>query len=395
MRQAVKKGAQVNVLHAADDDLLMPAAHKIIVSPAEMAAHLTQVLQALLTIKQKTLDLPHKSQAIKPSAVAQAMAASLASGERVAVMLGNFAQQHPQATQLHLLAQHIAALCGGKFGFIGEAANSVGGYLAQAVPFGVTQGMNAAAMLATPRKAYLLLNVEAELDTADGQQAISAMRAASMVVAMSAYKHHATDYADVLLPIAPFTETSGTFISTEGRVQSFKGAVKPLAEARPAWKVLRVLGNLLNVPGFDHESSEAVRDEALHGVDVASKLNNALHDVSVQPMDLNGAGDVVAASLQRVADVPIYFSDAIVRRSAPLQATRDASLPAAYMHSAALNKFGVKAGEFIKVSQGQGSARLNLVVDDSLPQGVVRVAAGHAATATLGAMFGTVTVERA
>ena len=404
VRQAVKKGAQVNVLHAADDDLLMPVANKTIVSPAEIAAHLTEVLQALLTIKQKTLDLRAKGQSIKPSAAAQAMAASLASGERVVVLLGNFAQQHPQAVQLQLLAQHIAALCGGKFGFIGEAANSVGGYLAQAVPFGATQGLNAGAMLAAPRKAYLLLNVEAELDTADGQQAMSAMRAADMVVALSAYKHHATDYADVLLPIAPFTETSGTFISTEGRVQSFKGAVKPLAEARPAWKVLRVLGNLLNVPGFEHESSEAVRDEALQGVDVASKLNNTLRDVSVQPVDFhgaegshsgaNGAGDI-AASLQRVADVPIYFSDAIVRRSAPLQATRDARAPAAYMHSAALNKFGVTAGDVIKVSQGQGSARLNLVVDDTLPQGVVRVAAGHTATATLGGMFGTVTVERA
>ena len=179
---------------------------------------------------------------------------------------------------------------------------------------------------------------------------------------------------------------------------------KPLAEARPGWKVLRVLGNLLNVPGFEHESSEAVRDEALQGVDVASKLNNTLHDVSVQPVDFhgaegshsgaNGAGDI-AASLQRVADVPIYFSDAIVRRSAPLQATRDAVQPSAYMHSAALGKLGMKSGEIIMVGQGQGSARLKIVADDTLPQGVVRVAAGHAATAALGAMFGTVTVERA
>jgi NADH-quinone oxidoreductase subunit G len=156
------------------------------------------------------------------------------------------------------MAQHIAALCNARFGFLGEAANSVGGYLAQAVPG--AEGMNAAAMLASPRKAYLLLNVEAELDTQNGQQAIAAMQAADMVVALSAYKHQATEYADVLLPIAPFTETSGTFVNTEGRVQSFKGTVKPLGETRPAWKVLRVLGNLLKVAGFDQETSEAVRD---------------------------------------------------------------------------------------------------------------------------------------
>ena len=150
-----------------------------------------------------------------------------------------------------------------------------------------------------------------------------------------------------------------------------------------------MVGNLLNVAGFEHDSSEAVRDEVLQGVDVGSKLNNVVQGVTLSAV----AG--VANGLQRVADVPIYFSDAIVRRSAPLQATRDAEQPAAYMHSAALSKLGVKAGEIIKVSQGQGSARLTLVVDDNLPHSVVRVAAGHTATAALGAMFGTVTVERA
>lgn len=392
VRQAVKKGAQVNVLHAADDDLLMPVANKAIVAPDEMTAQLAQVLKALATIKQATLDgsVQQAVQPVTPTAAAQAIANSLASGERVAVLLGNFAQQHPQAAQLQLLAQHIAALCGGKSGFMGEAANSVGGYLAQAVPFATnTQGMNAAAMLAAPRKAYLLLNVEAELDTANAQQAMSAMQAADMVVVLSAYKHHAAEYADVMLPIAPFTETSGTFINTEGRVQSFKGAVKPLAEARPAWKVLRVLGNLLKISGFEQESSEAVRDEALQGVDMASKLNNTLHGMSVQIAVSASAG------LQRVADVPIYFSDAVVRRSAPLQATHDALQPSAYMHSAALSKLGMKSGEIIRVSQGQGGARLTVVADDKLPQSVVRVAAGHAVTAELGAMFGIVTVERA
>jgi NADH-quinone oxidoreductase subunit G len=205
---------------------------------------------------------------------------------------------------------------------------------------------------------------------------------------MSAYKHQGTEYADVMLPIAPFTETSGTFVNTEGRVQSFRGAVKPLGEARPAWKVLRVLGNLLKVPGFEFDSSEAVRDEALKGVDVASKLNNKLQGMAVQVAPaVNG--------LQRVADVPIYASDAIVRRSAPLQATQDAMVPQASMHSDELKKLGVQAGDQVKVSVGQGSAKLQVAADDKLPQGVVRVAAGHAATAGLGAMFGAITVERA
>jgi len=387
IRNAVKHGAQANVLHSADDDLLMKVSNKAIVAPSEMVAVMAQVLQSLAAEKKAAIDnnVQPLLQGITASATAQAVAKSLASGERAVILLGNFAQQHPQAAQLQLLAQNIAALSNAKFGFLGEAANSVGGYLAQAIPG--SSGLNAAAMLAQPRKAYLLLNVEAELDTHNAQLAVSAMQTADMVVCMSAYKHQGMEYADVMLPIAPFTETSGTFINTEGRVQSFKGTVKPLGEARPAWKVLRVLGNLLKVQGFDFDNSEAVRDEALKGVDVAGKLNNTLQGLVVQPAP-------AAAGLQRVAEVPLYASDAIVRRSAPLQATHDAKTPGATMHSDEMNKLGVQSGAQIRVSVGQGSVKLQVMADDKLPKGVVRVAAGHAATAGLGPMFGAVTVER-
>ncbi len=383
IRHAVKKGAQANIIHCVDDDQLMKVANKAIVAPDELVNLLLQVVQALAAEKQKSVSgLPQ----VTVSAAAAAIARSVASGERIAVLLGNFAQQHPQASQLQVLAQHIATLSDGKFGFIGEAANSVGGYLAQAVPG--KQGLNAGAMLANPRKAYVLLNVEAELDCANPQQAVAALQSADTVIVLSAYKHKALEYADVLLPIAPFAETSGTFVSSEGRVQSFKGAVKPLGEARPAWKVLRVLGNLLKVDGFDFDTSEAVRDEALENVDVAAKLNNAISGIEVKP---------VAATplLQRVSDVPIYATDAVVRRSAPLQATHDAATPKAWMHSNQLDSIGVKAGMNVKVSQGSGSVQLESAADDGLPKGVVRVAAGHAATAALGAMFGTISVERA
>ena len=388
IRQAVKRGAQANVVHSADDDLLMKISNKSIVTPSEMVREMAQILQSLAAEKKVSVDhdVHPLLQGVATSASALAIAKSLASGERSVILLGNFAQQHPQAAQLQLLAQNIAALSNAKFGFLGEAANSVGGYLAQAVPG--SSGMNAAAMLASPRKAYILLNVEAELDTQNSQQAIAAMQSADMVVALSAYKHQATEYADVMLPIAPFTETSGTYVNTEGRVQSFKGAVKPLGETRPAWKVLRVLGNLLNVSGFDYDSSEAVRDEVLKGVDVVSKLNNKLQGYTAQPAP-------AVSGLQRVADVPIYATDAIVRRSAPLQATQDALTPCALMHSEEMKKLGVQSGDKVKVKAGQGSAQLAVVADDKLPKGVVRVSAGHATTAGLGAMFGAITVERA
>ncbi|BBI99053.1 NADH-quinone oxidoreductase [Ferrigenium kumadai] len=381
VRQAVKKGAQANIVHSSDDDLLMPVANKAIAAPSELVNVMAQILKALAAEKQGSAQGVEN---VTVGSEAAAIAKSLASGERVAVLLGNFAQQHPQASQLAVLAEKIAALCGGKFGFLGEAANSVGGYLAGAVPG--AKGMNAAQMLASPRKAYVLLNVEPELDCANPQQAMAAMQAADLVVAMSAFKHHATEYADVLLPIAPFTETSGTFVSTEGRSQSFKGAVKPLGDTRPAWKVLRVLGNLLGVQGFDYDSSEAVRDEAIAA---QGKLDNHL-DVALQ-----GVAGGAAQGTQRVADVPLYSADALVRRAASLQKTRDAATPTVAMRGSELQKLSVQPGDTVKVTQGNASVRLVARADDGLPVGVARVAAGHATTAELGAMFGTITVERA
>jgi NADH-quinone oxidoreductase subunit G len=393
VRQAVKDGAQANIVHASDDDLLMPVMNKSIVAPDELANSLAQILKALAAEKSVTLsgDMQKVTDTVQPTAQAVAIAHSLASGERAAVLLGNFAQQHPQAAQIAVLAEQIAALCAAKFGYLGEAANSVGAYLAGAVPTGA-KDMNAVQMLASPRKAYILLNAEPELDMHDPQQAMTAMYAADMVVALSAYKHRAADYADVMLPVAPFTETSGTFVSTEGRVQSFRGAVKPLGETRPAWKVLRVLGNLLAMPGFDQDSSEAVLAEVLPMKDgagsIAGKLDNHISGVAVQT---TASGN--SHGLQRVSDVPIYSADAVVRRAASLQLTRDAATPCVVMHSSELSKLGVQSGDTVKVHQGNASVHLAVRADDSLPVATARVAAGHPATAELGAMFGTITVE--
>jgi len=385
IRQAVKAGAQANVVQSADDDLLIKVANKAIVAPDALADQLVQICRALATEKGQSVA---GFESVTVGSQAAAIARSLASGERVAVLLGNFAQQHPQAAQLAVLAERIAALCGGNFGFLGEAANSVGGYLAKALPDG--EGMNAAQMLAAPRKAYVLLNVEPELDCADPQQAMAAMKSADLVVAMSAYKHHATEYADVLLPVTPFSETSGTFVSIEGRVQSFKGAVRPLGEARPAWKVLRVLGNLLGLAGFDQDSSENVRDEALGGQDVIGRLNNHLD----LPLQIQGSA-AGQQGLQRVADVPIYATDAIVRRATALQQTADAAAPVVRMASAELQKLGMQSGDKVRVSQGAGSVLLLAKADDGVPAGCLRVPTGCAETAALGPMFGTITVERA
>ncbi len=241
-----------------------------------------------------------------PSQLAEAIASfkeALAGGKNAAVLLGNFAQQHPQAAQIHAAAQALALATNSKVGFLGEAANSVGGYLA-----GMPAGGNAASIL--KRDAFVLLNAEPELDMADPQAAMAAMRAARFVVALSAFRHRALEYAHVMLPIAPFTETAGTFVSTEGRVQSFHGTVKPLGEARPGWKVLRVLGELLGRAEVAFDAADQVRDACLAGRDVAKLLSNR---TSVQAKAGGAAGGI-----QRIADVPIYWADALARRSPPL-----------------------------------------------------------------------------
>jgi len=392
LRQATKRVTQLNLINPVDDDLLMRVAHKAIVSPVAMPAMLAQVLKATAQAKNVEICAGMRGalEGVAVSEAARRIAESVGSGKNGAVFLGNLAQHHPQAAQLHALAQELAQMTGAHFGFLGEAANSVGGYIARAVPIPAQPtGMNAAQMLAQPRQAYLLLGVETELDTHDPQRSLAALKQAELVVALSPYQHGAVDYAQVLLPIAPFTETAGTFISTEGTVQSFNGVVKPLGETRPAWKVLRVLGNLLGLSGFDYDSADEVRREALGDGNVSSKLDNRL-----KSMTLGVIAPEHAEGLQRIGEVPIYDADAIARRAPSLQETRDAAPPVAWLNRATADKLGLRHGDHVRVRQGAGEAVVPYAVDDRLPADCIRLAAARPETAGLGAMFGAVSAER-
>jgi NADH-quinone oxidoreductase subunit G len=346
LRQAAKRGAQIHMLHCVDEDWLMPIASKKIVSPADL-----------------------------PGALG-AFAEILKGGKNAAVFLGNFARQHPQAAQIHAAAQALAQVTSARVGIFGEAANTVGGYLAGLPTRGDVRNV-------LEQKNIVLLNVEPELDCADGRSALQALKDADFVVSLTAWKTN-LEYADVLLPVAPFTETSGAFVNTEGRVQSFHANVNPLGETRPGWKVLRVLGSLLGRPGFEVDTVEQVRKECLGDRDLASLLSNTV------------SGSVASASsstgIQRIADVPIYFTDPLARRSPPLQKTKDARPPRAWMNSRLLAKLGLAAGQPVLVN---GAVKLMAALDDRLPEECVRIAAGHPSTAPIGPMFGEVTLARA
>jgi NADH-quinone oxidoreductase subunit G len=390
VRRAVKRGAQLSVIHAAAEDLLTPIAVSSIVAPSQWAQQLAAVLVAVLRAKDQVV--PASLAGIDPDAAASQIAASLVSGEQSAVMLGNAAVQCDRYAIIAQLAQAIADATGARLGVIGEAANSVGGYIAGAIP--ATGGLNAREMVLKPLSAYVLLGLEPSLDHGMPQVTAKALAAADTVIALSAFIcDELLEKADCLLPIAPVTETSGTFINAQGSVQSFNGVVRPRGEARPAWKVLRVLGNMLELPGFDFESSEAVRDHALRD-GIEGKLGLKLK-VDPAALSLSGAPALAAGELERLADVPVYFTDAVVRRAVSLQQTRDAQLPCARMNAQTLAGFDLADGDKVRVSHGDGEAVINVRMDAGVADGVVRLAAGHQSTAGLSSMFGAVKVIKA
>lgn len=383
LRQAVKRGAQVSFIDsAADNPLFNAIAGRMTVAPSQLANSLAQVLVAVS--KAKDSAVPAGLEGVQVSAEAQQIADSLVSGERVAILLGNMAVNSDQASVIAANANAIAQASGAKLGFLTAGGNTVGGYLANAVPG--KGGLTAEQMLAQTLRAYLVLNVEPALDSDLGERAVETLKSATFSVALTSYRSAAEQWADVMLPVSPFTETSGTFVNAEGRVQSFKGAAAPVGDTRPAWKVLRVLGNLFQLDGFDDETSESVRDSVM-AAGVESRLSNQINlAASVLP---------AASGLERVADVPIYRSDALVRRSAPLQETPASAAPTARMAAATLAQLGLADGDLVKVRSSQGEVSLPAQLDDTVALNSVRVATAFSETAALGSAFGQLTVERA
>ena len=310
IRQSARRGAAVNSIVSAAYDWAMPVANEWVTPASHWAQALADVAAAIAA--EKGVAAPAAGQA---NAQAQAIAKSLLGGERKAILLGNAAAHHARASSLLALAQWIGEQTGATVGFLTEAANTVGAQLAGALPG--AGGMNAAQMLAGACKATVLLNTEPVHDSAAGAAAAQALARSGMVVTLSPFKAN-MDFSDVLLPIAPFTETSGTFVNAEGRVQGFHAVVKPLGEARPAWKVLRVLANLLGLRGFDFESSQDVLNKA-RGADAGQPLvaATALSNVTSAAIDTSAAADAPCSAA-------IYQLDGLVRRAPALQRTADA-----------------------------------------------------------------------
>ncbi len=312
IRQAVRQGCKVNSLNASEMDWAMPLAQTCVAPASEWLQSLANIAAAVAI--EKGILAPQSGQATD---TARSIARSLLEGERKAVLLGNGAAHHANARQLLALGQWIAEQTGASIGYLTEAANTVGAQLVGALPG--RGGKNAGQMLSGCLKALILLNNEPEFDSALGRASVEALSQCEMVVTLSPFKAN-MEISDVLLPIAPFTETSGTFVNAEGRVQSFHAVVKPLGETRPAWKVFRALANILDLQGFDFDTSQEVllcSDIAESGIVPEHVSDSRLsNDSSHQETSQVFPGEPCVAD--------IYQLDGIVRRSTSLQLTADA-----------------------------------------------------------------------
>ena len=392
IRKAALQGANVTVVNPIDYDFNFQIASKNIVAPDAMPEELASILKALTEVTNTTVDEQVK-QSVSRAEVNDGhrdIANKLNDSGNAVVILGNLATAHPQYSLLRSLAGNIAKISGSKFGYLSEAANSSGAWLAGAVPHRQTNsaGMNTHEMLQAQLKAYVLMGVEPELDCWDSQEALTAMKNAECVVSLSAFTNDViNNYADVLLPISVFTETSGTYINNEGTIQSFAGVVPPLGEARPAWKVLRVLGNVFDIKGFEFQSSTDVLDEAMEKIGEIKRDNM---DQWQTPKSI----DVKSNGLQRITDTPMNMIDAICRRATSLQQTADVSDGAIHINSALADKNNLSNDDNAKVEQDDNSATLKVVIDDRVPDDCVLIQSAHPAQINLGASFGSIRISK-
>jgi NADH-quinone oxidoreductase subunit G len=318
VRKAAVKRAKVSFINARTYEYKFPVAAYLASNGLGMAEHLAAVVAA--AAQAISVSVPGHISALvaqtQPNDTHRAIAAQLADGERRMILLGALAQRDGAFASLRALAAALAQLTGAQLGYIADGGNAVAAHLAGALPHRAiggqvlnATGLHVTDMLAARLKAYVLVgSIEAQDLPAN---AVTNLRAADCVIALSSYAS-AKDYADIILPIGTFAETSGTYVNLEGRWQSVPGAAKPVGESRPAWKVLRVLGNLLNLSEFDYLSSEQVRDELQ--AKIVIKPDNGYGNTAVLSL-----GTAAAA-----AEITLYDSDAIVRRATALQLTQEA-----------------------------------------------------------------------
>ena len=391
VRTATKQGLKVYRLDAGGNDWLMPITAHLKSKPSQWVDQLGQIAQAIA--QAKSISSPSGLAVKSVSREAQTIADQLLSNiklespEPQAILLGSLAIAHPNASDLHVLAEFIAKHTGCTFGFLCEGGNAVA---AQMV--GATQGNQGSieTVLQSKARAYVMLHVEPLNDLPNPQHTRSALQAADTVIAMSAYTSpDLLELADVILPITPYTETIGSYVNMAGQVQTIQPSVRPLADARPAWKVLRALGSLLNLEGFLYNLPEEVYADAF-AKPVQDLLNNGFTATPEVQQRVP-----LAAALERLADQPIYSIDAIVRRAPALQRTRDAKDATMVGVGQTLwAQLSLQAGDRVVLAQNGHTVEASVLLQPDLADGVVRIATATELSGQLASMFGEVSLSK-
>lgn len=393
IRKASLQGTKVSCLNLVDYSFNFGVEHKLLSHPQLLVENLAAITKALAT---EGLSGRYNSLLadIHPTEQHIQLADSLKHAKQPMLLIGALAQNHPDSALLRSLAELIAQQINGQVGYLTDGANSAGAWLAGAVPHRLaaavnaqgTTGLTVQQMFADKLKAYLLLGIEPELDVANSGVAVNALRDADLVIALSPFKGQGyLDYADVILPIAPFTETSGTFVNIEGQWQSFNGVVSPYGESRPGWKVLRVLGNLCELTGFEYTASNDIRDELQNLVKVMTQ-----HEKHYVPQKIAQQ----QAQLMRIAEWPIYQVDSIVRRSVPLQTSATAEQACIHINASLAEQFNLATGDTVAVQQEDSEVYLPVVIDARIFGNTALIPAGFTETAALTAIYGPITLRR-
>ena len=398
LRKAAMRGAKVMTINALDYEFTFPLSANLVSPPSQMPANLAAIVKALmnLTGKAAPTGLADLLASITVEDTHQQIAQHLLNADKASVLLGNQAMHQAEFAALRALANVIADMANTRLGYLSDGANAAGACLAGCLPHrGVAgqalsnAGKHAYSMINECMGAYVLLGVEPEFDCANGGRALSAVTDADFVICLTPFVTDAMrEYADVILPIGVFAETGGTFVNATGQWQSFQGAVQPLEESRPAWKILRVLGNLFELDGFDYVSVDEVRTE----VEAAAGSTKA---TTASEWRCPSSLAIASAGLMRVGYLPLYAVDPLVRRAQPLQATQDAITAAAYINSKTASQQGLAANTVVQVAQGEYCAQLAVVIDEGVPDQCVFIPAGVDGNQALGDAYGSIELQQA
>ncbi len=399
IRKSVNQGANLFLVNSIDTDPLMTVSEKMIQASHKLPHALAKILKSMTELKgvvrKDTKFIKADIEKIKTDkasdVIAQYLMKDVLAGKKnnTFLLLGQLAQEHPDYSTIYKLTFEISKLSQATFSVLPIYANSLGLHALNVLP--EQDGLNAYTMLEKQLKAYVLLNIEPQLDVSNAQLMQNAIISADFTVALSTYNSKYLKNADVLLPISPFTESSGTIVNMEGRLQSYTAVTQSLGQSRPAWKVLRVLANHLGLKDFDYESSLDVKEEYIKSKNqfISKKLSNVIYITNDYKIRITKP-----KQFSRIGEIHQYLMDPIVRRAPSLQTAIQKTKAFAKLNPVEMKTLSLKTNDKIKVMQGTQSTTLLVIEDISIPEGSIYIPSGIDETANLADIFGDITVKK-